>query len=499
MNILMRSVIGILLLFLLAKAGIAYPTSPRQSAEPVVISGKVTSPKEGSSIKLAINRVGFPQEELICPLDAAGSFSFEFTAFVPTDAWVDYQTNFLILVHPGDSIYMEFDGATGDRVTVLKSVIFKGDASTVNKSAALFQQVYFASQVNKYDYFKSENRIKNSTPSEYIEYCDSLRKVAIDFQEAFVKKEKPGSEVSTWSRLFIEENYYSNVKFYPDRHREVLGLKRSEWDVPANYYDFLLNYYDIKQSLISGYAIDGYISAYTYRYIGGKAQRDIAALNRSMSREQQDSMLIQYIVRYSKDPITKEISLCYFLNNLLEESATGTVEKNLRIADANITQPFLREPLFEKYSKKKKETKNNTQPVAEQLISGVSFVDSVIQNNKGKVIYIDFWATWCGPCREEFPYTSALEDTFSNSVVFLYLCLDSNENAFHNLVKKYAHKGIHRFLDEKQSQLLKEKYRINAFPHYMLIDKNGHVAYTGDIIRPSEGGTVSVIRDLTQK
>jgi hypothetical protein len=80
----------------------------------------------------------------------------------------------------------------------------------------------------------------------------------------------------------------------------------------------------------------------------------------------------------------------------------------------------------------------------------------------------------------------------------LYLCLDSDKNAFQNLVKTFAHRGIHRFLDVKQSQLLKQKYNINAFPHYMLIDKNGDIANTGYEIRPSEDGTATVIRNLTQ-
>lgn len=79
-------------------------------------------------------------------------------AFVPTDAWVGYQTNFLILLHPGDNMYMEFDGTTYDRVTLLKSAIFKGDASAINTSAALFQQLYFDSPFCRVDYVKRKIR-----------------------------------------------------------------------------------------------------------------------------------------------------------------------------------------------------------------------------------------------------------------------------------------------------------------------------------------------------
>jgi hypothetical protein len=350
----MRKLIGILLIFSLTKEVIAHPPSLPSGPWPVVIFGKVNAPKENSSIKLAVNRIGFHQEELTTHLDAEGHFSFTFTTYVPTDAWIDYRTNFLILLHPGDSLYVEFDGTTNDRVAVLKSAIFKGDASATNESAALFQRLYYDSPFYNYDYSKRQNKIKDSTPSEYMRFCDSVREMAINFQKAYVKKVKPGNEVSNWSRLFIEDDYYLNASIYPDSHRSALVLKKSDWDVPGDYYNFLSQYYDIKQSLISGNAIGSYISKYTYKYIRGKAQRDIAVLNRSMSIEQQDSILIQRIVEDSKGPIIREISLCFFLNDLLEESAIGIFEQNQAIANANITQPFLREPLFEKYFRKKK-------------------------------------------------------------------------------------------------------------------------------------------------
>src|SRR5687767_12697053 len=109
-NMLIRKSIATLSLFFLMLVATAYLLTPRQSAKPVIVAGKVISPKANSSITLAINWVGFEQQELKVPVDAAGSFVFKFEAYVPTDAWIVYQTNFLILFHPGDSIYVEFDG-----------------------------------------------------------------------------------------------------------------------------------------------------------------------------------------------------------------------------------------------------------------------------------------------------------------------------------------------------------------------------------------------------
>jgi thiol-disulfide isomerase/thioredoxin len=493
---LIRKIVGVLPFFFLTLIATANPKSPRQEARPVIIAGKVISPRANSSIVLAINWVGFEQEELKVPIDAYGNFVFKFEAYVPTDAWVAYQTNFLILFHPGDSIYLEFDGTTNNRMAVLKSVKFSGDAAASNKGAALFQQAYAENPISGYNYEKHTIRIKNSTPSQFVQYCDSLRNETLNFHTAFVKKHGLNPEAASWSKLHAGNRYYHDRTYFPDDHRAALVLKESEWDVPLKYYDYLQTYDDVKQALVSGDAIRGYISMYAYIYIRRHSSADAAALKRSLTKEQQDSIKLWSIVRYSKNALIKEITLCYYLNGWLEQSALETFEKNRGLIDANLTQPFLREPLFKKYALKKKEVEGLPTPAVERLVSGVSFVDSVIQQNRGKVIYIDIWATWCGPCRQEFPYARKLEDAFGDNVVFLYLCLESGEDAYQNLLKKYAHKGIHKFLDEEQSKLLRAKYQVKGVPHYMLIDKNGHIVNVDHSIKPSADETPAAIKSL---
>jgi thiol-disulfide isomerase/thioredoxin len=496
MNMLIRKSIAPLSLFFLALVTTAYPATPRQNTKTVIIAGKVISPKANSSIALFINRVGFGQEELKASVDVAGNFMFKFEAYVPTDAWVAYQTNFLILFHPGDSIYLEFDGTTSDRTAALKSAKFSGDAAASNKGVALFQQAYAENPVSWYNYEKHTIRIKNSTPSQFVQYCDSLKNEILNFYAAFVKKQGLNQEAARWSKLYAGNRYYHDLTYFPGDHRAALVLKESEWDVPLKYYDYLQTYDDVKLALVSGDAISNYINHYAYTYIRGHSSADAAALKRSLTKGQQDSIKLRSIVRYSKDPLIKEIALCYFLNGWLEQSALGTFEKNRSLIDANLTQPFLREPLFKKYALKKKEVEGLPAPAVERLVSGVSFVDSVIQQNRGKVIYIDIWATWCGPCRQEFPYARKLEDAFGDNVVFLYLCLESSEDAYQNLLKKYAHKGIHKFLDEEQSKILRAKYKVQGVPHYMLIDKDGHIVTMDHSIKPSADETPAAIRGL---
>jgi thiol-disulfide isomerase/thioredoxin len=497
-NILTRVLTGSLFVCMLTGTAAA-AVSPNMSRH-VVVTGKINSYQGSAPISLAITRLGFGQEELTIQPDVAGKFSFRFDTFIPVDAWLSYKTNFLLLLHPGDSLYVEFDGTTNDRIALLNTITFQRDPFDVNRKAALFQKLYYGSHLYRYDYGRQQNRIKSATPAEFLLYCDSLRQVAMAFQHAFVKKENPGTEVSDWSKLFVERSYYDNVSFYPDNHRKAFVLKYSEWDVPVKYYALLRKYHDIKKSLISADAISSYIPHYVYRYIMGNIEHDITGFNSSLSREQRDSLILTRIIKDSETPLIKEISLCFLLNNRLEESALKTFEKNYAIADAHITQPFLREPLQATYAKKRQEIDNSSTIIGQPWLSGSSAaVDSIIQHNKGKVIYIDIWATWCAPCRQEFPYSNKLEDTFSNDVVFLYLCIDSDKDAYQNMLEKIAHKGFYNFLSKKESQLLREKHAITGVPHYMVIDKSGHLVYGGYALRPSQDETSATLRKLTQQ
>ena len=56
--------------------------------------------------------------------------------------------------------------------------------------------------------------------------------------------------------------------------------------------------------------------------------------------------------------------------------------------------------------------------------------DDIIAKYEGEVIYLDFWASWCGPCKKEMPYSHKLQQTFlGKDVVFVYFSSDKNATA----------------------------------------------------------------------
>lgn len=109
-------------------------------------------------------------------------------------------------------------------------------------------------------------------------------------------------------------------------------------------------------------------------------------------------------------------------------------------------------------------------------VSSDKFFDELMKPYKGKVVYIDFWAPWCGPCMSEMPNSKELKKELAGKeVVFLYIGLSCTKQSWENTIKDKGIEGEHYFANDKDGKLLSEKFNISGIPHYVLVDKTGKV------------------------
>lgn len=94
---------------------------------------------------------------------------------------------------------------------------------------------------------------------------------------------------------------------------------------------------------------------------------------------------------------------------------------------------------------------------------------------KGKVVFIDVWATWCGPCREQFPFLKDVEEEYkdNSAIVFMGISIDRGKDRkkWLSMMKKENLAGV-QLLDDTGISFAK-KYQINAIPRFLLISREG--------------------------
>jgi cytochrome c biogenesis protein CcmG, thiol:disulfide interchange protein DsbE len=94
---------------------------------------------------------------------------------------------------------------------------------------------------------------------------------------------------------------------------------------------------------------------------------------------------------------------------------------------------------------------------------------------RGKVVFLNIWATWCGPCREEMPSMETLYNDFKNNKDFVILAV-SQDRLGKDAVKSYVEKnGYHfRVLLDPQNKL-SESYDLSGVPETFIIDRHGRI------------------------
>ena len=105
---------------------------------------------------------------------------------------------------------------------------------------------------------------------------------------------------------------------------------------------------------------------------------------------------------------------------------------------------------------------------------------------KGKVVLVDVWATWCGPCKQQIPYMKEMEEAYKGKdVAFISVSVDENDKKqdWLNMIKEKEMGGIQLFASG-WSKICKD-YNINSIPRFLVFDKKGNIVSI-DAPRPSD-------------
>ena len=107
---------------------------------------------------------------------------------------------------------------------------------------------------------------------------------------------------------------------------------------------------------------------------------------------------------------------------------------------------------------------------------------------KGNLVYVDVWATWCGPCLREIPSLKELQTDYSDkNIQFVSMSIDPKEDfgKWQKMVKDRELEGVQLFSDKDWKSEFVREYGIKGIPRFILIDQNGNILLA-DAPRPSD-------------
>ncbi|WMI67417.1 TlpA disulfide reductase family protein [Mangrovimonas sp. YM274] len=130
---------------------------------------------------------------------------------------------------------------------------------------------------------------------------------------------------------------------------------------------------------------------------------------------------------------------------------------------------------------------------------------------KGKYVYVDVWATWCGPCKAEIPHLKRIEEEYQDkNIQFVSISVDDGrgfkgdtpeaaaaaaKEGWKQMVSEKELGGIQLLADKGWKSDFVQNYKINGIPRFILIDPQGNIV-TPDAPRPSSSGLVELLKEL---
>ncbi|MCZ8331722.1 MAG: TlpA disulfide reductase family protein [Flavobacterium sp.] len=112
---------------------------------------------------------------------------------------------------------------------------------------------------------------------------------------------------------------------------------------------------------------------------------------------------------------------------------------------------------------------------------------TTLESLKGKYVYIDVWATWCGPCRAEIPFLKEIEAKYhGKNIEFVSISADVQKDydKWKNFVTEKQLGGIQLYADKNWESDFLKAFGISSIPRFILIDPNG-IVVDADAARPS--------------
>lgn len=113
------------------------------------------------------------------------------------------------------------------------------------------------------------------------------------------------------------------------------------------------------------------------------------------------------------------------------------------------------------------------------MSEGEQILRNIIEPYKGKIILLDIWGTWCGPCRAALARSQELYERMKEyDMIFLYLANNSKEKTWKAIIEEYKVSGdnvVHYNLPADQQNAVENFLKVNSWPTYKLIDRDGNI------------------------
>ncbi|MGB1243547.1 MAG: redoxin family protein [Chitinophagales bacterium] len=342
-----------------------------------------------------------------------------------------------VYIEPGDSIFVETDMNKFSK----KTIFHGGDINNF----------FFTEIKNSYSKKDKIEVEKKGTPAEFRQFMDSASLLQHQLLEEYAKTHKITEGAMNVAKLLIDYRHANSLLKY------VFDLNRRRGKKPTvdkSYYSFIDNLVIENPALANSDTYFKFLHNYmtyqlllkmkkTPRYDNSQYYVDLCNIDKANIKNDflLSMMLSQHLVEGLQRARVEDLKTHY--NFLMDNCKT----EKYRIAAKYV------------YDQVKHLEAGSTAP--DFKVMSIDGEEVALSDFKGKVVYLDFWASWCGPCKQQIPHAKKLKEKFKGKdVVFLYLSTDKDEKRWRDLVEAKQLTGVHLIAGKEKNKI---SHRADAF------------------------------------
>lgn len=425
-------------------------------------------------------------------IDKEGRFKVEYPLDRQQDLKIYYKNWITLLVRPGDSLSISFDGNHKNTNELFSSIEIRGDAENVNKQ--LFK---FLSNDNTLDsYYEGLQKLD---PDNYLAYHDSIFAERDKYIQSFLNTSQPLDEdLISW--LAVEQHIRPamNLLGFPLWYRMTYPKKAQDVKYSTAFFKSLQEIPKLEDKHLINGSVASFGNYYLFHYYD-----KVRIPGERMTAETRDSLVLRSLIEDNKDNLfLARLAIVDKIKSELQGKKTDFVDREKQLLLTLFQASALEKPIFNTYQEVIDQIAHTDLPKDAELIifkskNSDNYLDEIINNANGKVIYIDSWATWCAPCRSQFKdHTAPFKEKYGDKVEFVYLCYKSEKALWKPLIAEYKLSGKHYFIEDSVATEMANQVQLNGYPTYTIIDQKGRIVKAGFQYRPSEAVTSQIIDDL---
>ncbi len=453
--------------FILLLLMISNSSSFSQTMLDAILMGNIQNAKKDFiELKYLNNPLDDTLQTIKIELNDKGQFYFPMPIRRPIDGTLFYNHYTIpVYIEPEENVEIRTN-----EDNFYQSLLLTGTYKN-NQYIQEFMKVFDDSIIDKKKLTERTKHIEKDTPLEYIKYEDSICKLKTQFLEQY-SAQYPLSKKFIRRQKATYRYGANNYKYRLASNYSFLTNKQKE--IPSNYYDFMMDLSVRENDLLSVEEYKKYLdNYYTYRYNEDKP-----------------------IVNSEKDLVFSEYSLA---SNIYEDRVknyflTKKFGELLEMYPYDLTKKYISDYMSNVYSN---EYRTYIDKKIEKAINGSSeskaFDFSLKDQNgkivklsdfKGKVVYLNFWASWCLPCLGEIENHNQIQQQYKDrDFITIMVSIDEDIKAWKKALPKYDKNIIQLQMGGMKNEIA-TKYNLKSIPKSLVINKDGVIIHS-DIPVPS--------------